>query len=378
MIKDHCFTPDWFGSFKKQKEHSRIDTIILEKMIYALHLLERLKALGLEFVFKGGTSLLLLLEEGNRFSIDIDIICSTDRSELEAILQKVIETSHFSTFDLEEHRSYQPGVPKAHYKFTFDTDRQGSGSIVLDILIEESLYPILIERPLRTKWIETDEETVVTVPSIDSITGDKLTAFAPNTIGIPYFKGKDRQSFSMEICKQLYDLGKLFERLEEIGTVAASFRAFAEHEITYRRSADDDTGLTPLAVLQDTIDTCLIIAKRGSGSVDEKAKYAEIQKGINAFGSGFLLSGTFRIDEAVAASARIAYLAAKILVSDMKPIAYYTEQDIQSLSIDDPQWNFLNRLKRQPDKSPFYYWYQTVQLLIHGGGDHTRNRPRTP
>ena len=27
--------------------------------------------------------------------------------------------------------------------------------------------------------------------------GDKLTAFAPNTIGIPYFKGKDMQPFSM-------------------------------------------------------------------------------------------------------------------------------------------------------------------------------------
>ena len=42
-------------------------------------------------------------------------------------------------------------------------------------------------------------ETLVTVPTIDAITGDKLTAFAPNTIGIPYFKGKDKQSFSMEI-----------------------------------------------------------------------------------------------------------------------------------------------------------------------------------
>lgn len=81
MIKEHCFTDEWLDLFKKQKDHSRIDKIILEKMIYALHLLERLTANGLNFVFKGGTSLLLLLEQGNRFSIDIDIISKlTDKS----------------------------------------------------------------------------------------------------------------------------------------------------------------------------------------------------------------------------------------------------------------------------------------------------------
>jgi len=89
MIREKCFTDEWLGGFKKQKDHRRIDKIILEKMIYALNLLERLKNNGLDFIFKGGTSLLLLLEEGNRFSIDIDIISKTDRKELENILQNV-------------------------------------------------------------------------------------------------------------------------------------------------------------------------------------------------------------------------------------------------------------------------------------------------
>ena len=83
MIKEKCFTQEWLDQFKKQKVHRRIDRIILEKMIYALHLLERLKTNGLDFVFKGGTSMLLLLNEGNRFSIDLDIICKTDRKDLE-------------------------------------------------------------------------------------------------------------------------------------------------------------------------------------------------------------------------------------------------------------------------------------------------------
>jgi hypothetical protein len=363
MIKDKCFTEEWLDQFKKQKDHKRIDKIILEKMIYALHLLERIKANGLDFVFKGGTSLVLLLQEGNRFSIDIDIVCKTDRKVLEEILNKLIETSHFTEWKLDEHRSYQPGVPKAHYKFSFDTKQQGSGTILLDVLIENPIYPAQVELPVNTKWIEIEEETMVTVPTIDSITGDKLTAFAPNTIGIPYFKGKDKQPFSMEICKQLFDLSKLFEKIEDIEMVAKSFGVFAEQEINFRKNGNKDTELTPEMVLKDTIATCLIIAKRGSGSDDEKQKFAELHRGIKAFDFGFLMSGNFRIDDAITASARIAYLAAKILRNDLSPIDHYTGQTIKEWNIEGPDWNFLNKLKKQPDKSSFYYWYKTVQLI---------------
>lgn len=363
MINEKCFTDEWLEEFKKQKNHKRIDKIILEKMIYALHLLERLKDNGLDFVFKGGTSLVLLLEEGNRFSIDIDIICKTERGELEKILEEVINTSNFTGFELDTHRSYQPGVPKAHYKFSFLSSRVGSGTILLDVLIEDSIYIELIEKPVVTKWIETVKETLVQVPSIDSITGDKLTAFAPNTIGIPYFKGKDKQPFSMEICKQLFDLSKLFEKIENMEIVAANFQVFAEQEIAYRKNGNPGVDLTPQMVLQDTIDTCVIFAKRERGTDEEKLNFKELQKGITAFGTGFLMAGNFRIDDAVSATARIAYLAAKIKVNNLSPISYYTGQDIKELNIEDQKWNFLMRLKRQPDKSSYYYWYQTVQLL---------------
>ena len=366
MIKDHCFTDKWLDQFKNQKDHKRIDKIILEKMIYAFHLTERLKTTGLDFVFKGGTSLVLLLEEANRFSIDIDIICKAGRENMESILNKVIESSHFTEWKFDEHRSYQPGVPKAHYKFSFDTKMQGSGTILLDVLIEDSIYPEIIKRPIATKWIESDGETLVNMPSIDSITGEKLTAFAPNTIGIPYFKGKDQQPFSMEICKQLFDLSMLFEQIQDMETVASSFKVFAEQEIKYRQNVNPDLGLTHEMVLQDTIETCVILAKRERGNDDEKAKFKELQKGIFAFGTGFLMSGNFRIDDAVSAAARIANLATKILMNDLSPIEYYTGQDIKELNIGDQDWNFLNRLKRQPDKSSFFHWYQTVQLLTKG------------
>jgi hypothetical protein len=363
MIKEHCFTDEWLDSFKKQKEHKRIDKAILEKMIHALHLLERIKTNGLDFVFKGGTSLVLLLEEGNRFSIDIDIICNTDRETLERILNKVIDSSNFKSFELDEHRSYKEGVPKAHYSFAFDSATKGkySGTILLDVLIEDSIYPELTEKPVQTKWIETENETKIVAPTIDAIIGDKLTAFAPNTVGIPYFKGRDQQPFSMEICKQLFDLSKLFERIENMEIVAQSFEVFAIQEIEYRKTETSD--LTPRKVLQDTIDTCAILAKKGKGSADEKQKFTELQKGIRAFGTGFLMNGNFRIDDAVPAAARIAYLSAKILHKDVSPIEHFQEQDIKEWNIENQDWNFLNRLRKQPNKSGFYYWYKALEVM---------------
>lgn len=80
----------------------------------------------------------------------------------------------------------------------------------------------------------------------------------------------------------------------------------------YTQNESTDFTITPELVLQNTIDTCLILAKHGAGTKDEKQKFAELQKGIKALG-GFLMSGSFRIEDAISASARIAYLAAKLL-----------------------------------------------------------------
>ncbi len=121
-------------------------------------------------------------------------------------------------------------------------------------------------------------ETMVTAPSINAIAGDKVTAFAPISIGIPYFKGKDRLFSAMEVCKQLFDLSKLFERSDTIEIVARSFYAQAVRGIICRAKENTALSLTPEMVLQDTLDTCLIIAKRGKGTADEQHKFSELQK----------------------------------------------------------------------------------------------------
>ena len=46
---------------------------------------------GLNFIFKGGTSLVLLLDEIKRFSVDVDIITEEDKEMVETVLNKIIE-----------------------------------------------------------------------------------------------------------------------------------------------------------------------------------------------------------------------------------------------------------------------------------------------
>ena len=67
------------------------------------------------------------------------------------------------------------------------------------------------------------------MPSADDILGDKLTAFAPNTSGIPYIKeGRDR---SLEIIKQLYDVGRLFEHGDNFQHTKDTFTQIGKIEI---------------------------------------------------------------------------------------------------------------------------------------------------
>ncbi len=359
MISPICFEKEWIEDLRKQKGLGRLNPPLLEKMIHALYLLQNLKKQGLDFVFKGGTSLVLLLENANRFSVDIDIIADkpydnpSTRSEIEDLLDRIVEDSNFQSWKLDDARSYQEGVPKAHYKLEYQPKYDPSGYILLDILFERNYYPNLIEVPVQAKWIESEEIISVTVPDIDSITGDKLTAFAPNTTGIKYRSDKE-----LEIIKQLFDIGHLFDRVDSLDVLARSFEAFISEEAGYR-----GLSIGSEEVLSDIVETSKTIARRDK-NIEEpyKSNFSELKKGILQFGP-FLISGSFHLDEAITASAKAAYLAAKLSVKDHSTLKRFGGDDISGLIIEDPDWNFLNKLKKLPDKAAFYYWYQTVALL---------------
>ena len=193
MIDQNTYSKDWIGGIAQQLG-KRGDPKLVEKVLYALGLLEQLKQSGLDFIFKGGTSLLLLTDPPRRFSIDIDIIFKGTKEDLEPVLDVVVAMGRFSRWIADNDRKHAMDAPVGHYKLYYASafDNQfGEEPILLDVLYSESPYPALVDRPVQHQWLQTSGELpVVRIPAINSILGDKLTAFAPNTIGIPYTKNR--------------------------------------------------------------------------------------------------------------------------------------------------------------------------------------------
>ena len=63
LTRDH-FTA---GHIRALQQKSKCDPSILERTIYAFGLLEALTCVEMPFIFKGGSSLMLLLEHPRRF-----------------------------------------------------------------------------------------------------------------------------------------------------------------------------------------------------------------------------------------------------------------------------------------------------------------------
>jgi hypothetical protein len=369
MIDIKSLTAGWIA--EKRKKYGK-DPSLMESMIRALYLLEQLHLTGLDFIFKGGTSLVLLMQEPKRFSVDIDIVVNPkiNREELEAFLSKIETSSEFNRVELDETRSYKGRIPKAHYKFIYTSNfanKNEEGQVIsnpereilLDILFAENHYPLIVERALETEWlIQTGNSVVVKTPDINSITGDKLTAFAPNTTGIPYNIEKEK-----EILKQLFDVGSLFHLLTDLELFKTSFIESAKGEIAYRPERQIESVEK---VLNDTIETALLMARKDIlKNDDEKAKYKEINTGINQF-KHFVFQGKFDILEAQVASAKAAYLAAIILTDYKGDLKLFSKEVTkEEYFIKHPEYNYLNkRLKFVASGEALYYWFQTIHLLF--------------
>jgi hypothetical protein len=382
MIAEVSLSQEWITA--KHKKYGK-DPSIIESMIHALYLLERLQESGLDFIFKGGTSLVLLLEQAARFSVDIDIIVkpALSREDLEKYLDKIVQNSNgfFTEVKLDGRRSYKGAVPKAHYIFKYKSNFVGKGKdgqvtanaereILLDVLFAENPYPVIVTKPIKTEWIELKSDPiVVNMPCINSITGDKLTAFAPNTTGVPYFRTStnaegvtSENEMFREIVKQLFDVGCLFDVISDITAFQKSYHVTVAGEIKYRPERGIKSGDEALS---DTIATALIIARREKQLNDaDKKNFEYLNKGIGQF-AHFVYTSPFRIEHAQVSSSKAAYLAAIALMKYEGEIIRFKENiPLTDFLITHPEYNFLNKQLKAVNKGEaLFYWHQTIKLL---------------
>lgn len=89
MIQPISFSEEHIRELQKT---SKRDPVLLERAVYAFGLLEALARVGMPFIFKGGTCLMLLMDRPRRLSTDIDIIVKPG-TDLDAFIE---EASRYS------------------------------------------------------------------------------------------------------------------------------------------------------------------------------------------------------------------------------------------------------------------------------------------
>lgn len=345
MINKETHTIDWILNLKN-KLGKRIDPKLIEKVIWALTLLEQLQLKGLNFTFKGGTALLLATEKPKRFSIDIDIITEHTEKEIIAVLQRIVEENTFLSWEDDNDRKHTPDAPIGHFKTYYESVVDGNiEPILLDLLYTPNPYPEVCELPIKHNWISTSgEDVIIKMPSFDAILGDKLTAFAPKTTGILYSKNRP-----VEIIKQLYDIAFLFDNMANLEIVRSSYNKVVLEEIGFRK-----LGITATEVLEDTWQACYALAERDIKSEE----FNHLQLGIRNF-TNFIID-RFSIEEAITAAAKVAYLT-KLIQSDteVKIGRFKNPLEIKDWLIEDQEYNKLNKLKKNNPEA-FYYWYNSI------------------
>ena len=202
--------------------------------------------------------------------------------------------------------------------------------------------------------ITDDPSVMVNLPSHEDLLGDKLTAFAPHTTGIPFFKG-DRKC-TMEIIKQLFDIASLFDITDDLSITRQTFKKFAKVELQYRHLNPDNIR----QVTDDIYQTALCICMRG---MENEEEYRLLVDGISRIGS-FIHSEKYNLDSAIINAAKAAYLS-KLIEKESDEIIHYTSDmlsEMSSKTIQLPLPTKLNKLKKTHPEA-FFYWNEIQKFV---------------
>ncbi|MEI7940456.1 MAG: nucleotidyl transferase AbiEii/AbiGii toxin family protein [Verrucomicrobiota bacterium] len=329
---------------------------MLEKAIFAIQLIGHLAESGLPLQFKGGTSLLLRLNPIRRLSIDVDIVTQAKPTELVAVLGRVAKLAPLSGYEHDAPRDKEL-PPKKHFRIFYPSVVEAKNDhILLDVLFESQAAPHCEPVVINAPFITPEREVRVSVPTVNSLLGDKLTAFAPRTIGILYHPLR-----KTDIAKQLFDVGVLFDAATDLNVVAEVYAATHARQLVYRHAT-----FSLADTLNDSMQAGFLLSqlqlRGGSETEDGKFLYEGVYNLAN-----HLVNFPFRHDEARVAASKAACTAAWIL---RRPAGMSIEQlrfqaaragELRDLQFQAP-WTPLTRLKGG-NAQAFHYWYQAQRML---------------
>lgn len=278
MFASEAYTSTWIQA--QRAALGRCDPGILEKSVYALTLLGHLAESGIPFLFKGGTSLLLHLDPIRRLSRDIDIVCGLPPEKVDEVLAEIAKKDPFTGYK-EDERGHRGMPRRRHFRFFYRSvlGKQEETEVLLDIVEEEREAHDIVDKPIRAHFVPVEREVLVKVPTVESLLGDKLTAFAPHTSGVPLYHPNGSVRDVQQVAKQLFDIGVLFDAADDFDAVLSSYDAVVEIERTYR-----DPNPSREDCLRDTWSACIGLCAQKPIHVKDYPDALLINDGLNRMG----------------------------------------------------------------------------------------------
>ena len=327
---------------------TKCDPALLERVVYAFGLLEALSKTGLDFIFKGGSCLMVILSETKRLSTDVDILLRPG-TDIYEYIKKIELIFPFTSYE-EQVREGESSIDKKHFKFLYQSPQDNRKIyILLDVVFEENYYLETEMREIKNMFIDVEAPfDLVRVPTISGIIGDKLSAFAPNTIGIKYGREKE-----LEIIKQFFDIATLFEEISDFESVKTTYERIAIIEIRNRRINDCNTRET----LMDTFNSAIAIVGRGRLFKDD---YLRLKDGIRRASNHVI--GDYSVAEAESHACRVAYLVANIMAKKRELVKITDGSQYGDKLISNRIYSKVNHMKKT-DIIDFAYLYEAVLLI---------------
>ena len=359
MIATECFQLPWLEAQAAPLQVR--DKALLERCIHALDLVVRLRHAGLDFVFKGGTSLVLHLRPLRRLSIDVDIACGASLEQIKRALDSVVYPGRpFIRYRHQDHRD-RDEPPTKHFLVSFNSAvRLGHEShILLDVLFEPAAYPDITEVELAADFIQTTGSTPVRVPTVDCLLGDKLAAFAPRTIGVLQDPPLNRAGDPLEpqqtrVAKQLYDVAQLFDVAHSLDAVRATYETIRPVQNTWR-----GRNYSLEETLRDTIDAAFWFSQRNLKLSEPHAMSDFLNQGISNLDS-HLVGQRFAVPAAKTAVAKAACLAAMLLGNARESLSEIRDDAGNAGSLTGEiltgRYERLRSLRKESVEA-FYYWH---------------------
>lgn len=363
MFSARTYSKAWIEAVAKRSD---TQAVVVEKCILALALVGRLAEAGLPFVFKGGTSLILHLDPVRRLSIDVDIACQESLERVQEVLQQVADGQPFIGWEHQAQRDAE-NPPTKYFRILYRSalEPEAESSIQLDVLIAEALYPVIEERPVNAPFVEVERKVLVRLPCVNSLLGDKLSAFAPTTIGVLYEPvsrktGLPTEPRPIRVMKQLFDVSELFTVATDLRVVARSYRAHFERQNHYRGGKFNIEE-----ALDDTLAAAYCLSQIDLRPKEEHDRTRFFRTRVKALNT-HLMNRKLALTEAKTAAARAALLASLLKTGRLDQTfealrIVPTERAVLSALKIEGRWQKLQSL-RKTNIEAFYRWHQ-AQLL---------------